>query len=166
MAKILLIDDDLRVLDVMTSFLERAGHEITTAENGLWGIRHLESQPFDLVITDIIMPEQDGFGVLIKLSSMAHRPKVIAMSGGSVSFDLNNILQECISFSADRVLPKPVNFETLADTVRDLLKDEQIMDPTKILIIDDDEMNRGILQLMLSEHYNTILLAENGLEGL
>jgi two-component system, sensor histidine kinase len=166
MANILLIDDDIKVLGVMTSFLERAGHEITTAENGLRGIRHLESQPFDLVITDIIMPEQDGFGVLIKLSSMAHRPKVIAMSGGSASIDLNYILQECKSFSADRVLPKPVDFETLTATIIDLLKDEPIMDPTKILIIDDDEMNREILQLMLSKHYNNILLAGNGLEGL
>jgi len=166
MAKILLIDDDIKVLDVMAFFLERIGHEITTAENGLQGIRNLESRQFDLIITDIIMPEQDGFGVLMKLLSMAHRPKVIAISGGSASIDQNYILQACKSFSADRVLPKPVDFETLTATVRDLLKDEPIIDSTRILIIDDEEMSRGILQLMLSNYFSNILLAGNGLEGL
>ena len=166
MAKILIIDDDVKVLDVMTSFLKRIGHQITTAENGLQGIRNLESQQFDLIITDIIMPEQDGFGVLVKLSNMANRPKVIAVSGGSASIDQNYILQACEAFSADRVLPKPVDFETLTASVRDLLKEECHKDSTKILIVDDEEMSRGILHLTLSEHYHNILLAGNGIEGL
>ena len=121
MAKILLIDDDIQVLKVMTSFLEREHHEITTALDGLQGIKQLESRQFDLLITDVIMPEQDGLGVLMWLITQANRPRVIAISGGSVSLDQNELLYLCEKLHADRVLPKPVSIETLTSTVRELL---------------------------------------------
>ena len=121
MAKILLIDDDIQVLKVMTSFLEREHHEIATALDGLQGIKQLESQQFDLIITDVIMPEQDGLGVLIWLMNQTNRPKVIAISGGSVSLDQNELLHLCKKLFADRVLPKPVDFGTLTRTVREVL---------------------------------------------
>lgn len=123
MAKILLIDDDAQVVKVVTSFLEREHHEISSAVDGKRGIRLLENQQFDLVITDVIMPEKDGLEVLmwLKLNKHTHRPKVIAISGGSASLDLNELLDMCRVLSADKVLPKPVDFETLTGAVRDVL---------------------------------------------
>ena len=121
MAKILLIDDDIQVLKVMTSFLEMEHHEITTALDGIQGIKQLESKQFDLLITDVIMPEQDGLGVLMWLMNQASRPKVIAISGGSVSLDQNELLYLCKKLFADRVLPKPVDYETLITAVHELL---------------------------------------------
>jgi DNA-binding response OmpR family regulator len=122
MAKILLIDDDRQLLNVMTSFLEREQHEISTAADGKQGIKQLKAQQFDLVITDVIMPEEDGLGVLMWLMNQSHRPKVIAISGGSVSLDQDHLLSMCKQFSADKVLPKPVEFETFTSAVRDVLK--------------------------------------------
>ena len=124
MAKILLIDDDAQVLKVMTSFLEREHHEITTAGDGKQGIILLKNQQFDLVITDVIMPEQDGLEVLmwLKLNNQRHHPKVIAISGGSANLDQNGLLHVCNVMSADKTLPKPVDFETLTSSVRELLK--------------------------------------------
>jgi len=121
MAKILIIDDDIQVLKVMTAFLERDHHEITTAMDGLQGIKQLENQQFDLIITDVIMPEQDGLGVLLWLMNQTNRPRVIAISGGSVSLDQNELLYLCKKLRADRVLPKPVGFETLTRVVREVL---------------------------------------------
>ena len=121
MAKILLIDDDVQVLKVMTSFLEKEHHEITTAQDGLQGIKQLESQRFDLLITDVIMPEQDGLGVLMWLMNQTYRPRVIAISGGSVALDQNELLYLCKKLFADRVLPKPVDYETLITAVHELL---------------------------------------------
>jgi CheY-like chemotaxis protein len=121
MAKILLIDDDEQVLKVMTSFLEKEGHEISTAENGIEGIRHMEAQQFDLVITDVIMPEQDGIGVMLWLTTQSHRPKIIAMTGGSKSLDQDFILHMCRRMHADKVLPKPVDCATLTNSVDEVL---------------------------------------------
>lgn len=122
MAKILIIDDDTQVLNVMASFLEREHHEIVTAGNGKQGIRLLETGRFDLVITDVLMPEQDGLGVLMWLKKQSHRPRVIAVSGGSASCGQSELLHMCKLLSADKVLPKPVDFETLTSAVRDALK--------------------------------------------
>jgi DNA-binding response OmpR family regulator len=124
MAKILLIDDDEQILKVMTSFLERESHEISTAVNGKQGVSLLETQQFDLMITDVIMPEQDGIGVLLWLMTQPIRPKVIAMSGGSAALDQNFILDMCKRLRADKILPKPVNFETLTGAVREVLESE------------------------------------------
>ena len=122
MAKILLIDDDLQILKVLSSYLEKSGHEITTATDGDEGIKYLKSRQYDLLITDIYMPEQDGIGVLMWLRSQPTRPKIIAISGGSASIDQGYLLEMSKALSADKVLPKPVDFETLARTIRDLLQ--------------------------------------------
>jgi CheY-like chemotaxis protein len=125
MAKILLIDDDRQVLNVMTSLLEREHHEISTAADGIHGIKQLKAQQFDLVITDVIMPEEDGLGVLLWLKNQSHRPKIIAISGGSVYLDQDHLLSMCKQFHADKVLPKPVEFETFTSAVREVLKSVQ-----------------------------------------
>lgn len=123
MAKILVIDDDQQVLDVLSSYLQAAGHEPVRASDGRAGIRLLSTERFDVVITDIIMPEQDGLEVLMWLKGMSDRPKVIAMSGGSAGLDLNLLLGVSKSMSADRILPKPVNYATLSRAVAELLGD-------------------------------------------
>lgn len=126
MAKILLIDDDEQVVKVLTSFLEREQHEVLTAADGKKAIRLLEKQPFDLVITDVIMPEQDGVGVLMWLMVHADHQKVIVMSGGSASLDQNYLFDMCKRLHADKVLPKPVDFETLTGAVREVLESDVI----------------------------------------
>ncbi len=122
MAKILLIDDDLNVLKITASYLKKEGHEITTALNGKAGIRLLESSQFDLVITDIIMPEKDGYEVLMWLRKQLNRPKIIAVTGGTAYITTDSILMTSKLFSADKVLSKPFDFETFALTVREVFQ--------------------------------------------
>jgi DNA-binding response OmpR family regulator len=122
MAKILLIDDDLQMLNIVSLYLKKDGHEITTAANGNEGIKLLGSQQFDLVITDVLMPERDGYEVLMWLKKQTNRPKIIAVSGGSVSIDPSSLLGTSKLMSADIVLTKPLDFGTFALTVRELLQ--------------------------------------------
>ena len=120
MAKILIIDDDTQVLGLMTAFLEKE-HEIATAVNGKLGMRLLESQQFDLIITDVVMPEKDGLEVLTWLNHQTTHPKVIAISGGSITMDQDFLLLMCKKLKADKVLAKPVDFRTMTSAVRELL---------------------------------------------
>jgi DNA-binding response OmpR family regulator len=120
MAKILIIDDDTQLLGLMTAFLEKE-HEIATAVNGKLGMRLLESQQFDLIITDVMMPERDGLEVLTWLNHQTTHPKVIAISGGSISLGQDILLLMCKNLNADKVLPKPVDFKTLTTAVREVL---------------------------------------------
>lgn len=121
MAKILLIDDDIQLLKAMTSILEKDHHVVVPAGDGIQGIKLLENQRFDLLITDVIMPEQDGIGLLIWLKSNPNPPKVIAISGGSTAIDQVELLKLCKLLSADRVLPKPITSEALKIAIHEVL---------------------------------------------
>jgi CheY-like chemotaxis protein len=70
------------------------------------------------------MPEQDGLEVMmwLRLNKQSCHPKAIAISGGAASLDLNELLIMCRLLSADKVLPKPVDFETLSSAVREVLE--------------------------------------------
>lgn len=123
MAEILLVDDDLQVLKVLSAYLEKAGHTITTAGNGMEGMQLLESRKFDLVITDILMPERDGFELMFSMRKKTDRPKIIAVSGGSPSLSHEYVLGVAKTIAADMVLQKPVDFETLKKAVLDVLQE-------------------------------------------
>jgi signal transduction histidine kinase len=78
---ILLIEDELQLRDNLQILLQSAGYQVTTAANGEEGSQQIREQPFDLVITDLVMPGMDGFQVMDYLHG--HRPEtvVVAMTG-------------------------------------------------------------------------------------
>jgi len=80
--KILVIDDDAQIRDMISLILELEGHCVVTAENGVTGVaRHCAELP-DLVITDMIMPEQGGAETIIKIRQATPDARIIAVSGG------------------------------------------------------------------------------------
>lgn len=121
MAKILIVEDDQQLRNLICSYLQRENHDVNTAENGQQAIKMLTNEQIDLVITDIIMPEKDGFEVLMWLMIQPDRPKVIAITGGSPGLDVNVILDISQKLKADKVLAKPVALETLNQAITDLL---------------------------------------------
>ncbi len=64
MARILLIDDNADILKLFTRILEQDGHEVVTASDGHAGLKLYFANQFDLVITDIVMPEKEGIEVI------------------------------------------------------------------------------------------------------
>jgi CheY-like chemotaxis protein len=70
MAKILVIDDEKLVLYTLRGALESAGHTVVEAENGVQGLARREEQHFDLVVTDILMPEKDGVETIRELRQL------------------------------------------------------------------------------------------------
>ena len=120
MAAVLLIDDMNLVRGAVKSILTRAGHAVTEAAGGEAGISMLQNQPFDLVVTDMIMPDQDGCDVLSFLKDMPNRPPVLAMSGGSSDVSADEALQLARA-QADAVMPKPFDNRELIATVEKLL---------------------------------------------
>jgi CheY-like chemotaxis protein len=122
MAAILLIDDMKGVRHAVGALLKRSGHTVTEADDGGAGIELLRSGArFDLVITDMLMPKQDGMEVLLFLERQSNRPKVLAISGGGsqVSADEAFLLARS---KADAVLTKPFDNVDLVAAVDQLLK--------------------------------------------
>jgi CheY-like chemotaxis protein len=82
MLNILVIDDEEDVRDAMRLTLERAGHSVAVAPRGSEGIEMLHTQHMDVIITDIVMPGQNGVDTIKALRSAFPHSKIIAISGG------------------------------------------------------------------------------------
>lgn len=121
MARILLIDDEEVVLRHLGNFLKSKGHDVTVAMDGHQAINILRIEEFDLVITDIVMPEQDGFEVIMFLKGKANPPKIIVITGGSPTVDIHLIGVTSEELKADRVIIKPIIFKELDQAVNDVL---------------------------------------------
>ena len=120
MTEILLIDDMAGVRRAVVSMLTRAGHTVTAAETGNQGLELLRARRFDLVITDMLMPEGDGADVLGYLNSQPNRPRVIAISGGGAGLSAESALR-LARIKADAFLEKPFDAEHLLAAVDNLL---------------------------------------------
>jgi DNA-binding response OmpR family regulator len=119
-ARILVIDDDLFFLRGVREALERDGHDVFTATNGKIGMEIYDSDDFHLVITDILMPEQEGLETIRKLKSLTPALKILAVSGGG-SNGLYNFLPVAQKLGADSTLLKPFTWAELLEAVNNLL---------------------------------------------
>jgi CheY-like chemotaxis protein len=81
MARILVIDDDTSVRTTIVYLLQVLGHETADAENGRQGVDMQREQRFDMVITDMVMPVQDGLETIHILKKEFQELPIIAMSG-------------------------------------------------------------------------------------
>lgn len=82
MARIVVVDDDPAVRTSLARYLRSLGHEIVEAENGHGAVAALRTDPADVVLTDINMPDMDGIEVLSAVARQCPGVPVIAMSGG------------------------------------------------------------------------------------
>jgi DNA-binding NtrC family response regulator len=82
MTKILVIDDDVIVRETIVQILEDGGYQVLSAEDGKRGMAAFRAERPDLVITDIIMPEQEGIQTITEIRGVKPDAKIIAISGG------------------------------------------------------------------------------------
>ena len=120
MARILIIDDDVQILDMLRQTLEREGYEVVDAPNGKEGIRLYREDPADLIITDIIMPEKEGIEIIVELKRDFPNVKIIAISGGG-QIGSEEYLRIAKGLGALRTFTKPVEREELLGAVQELI---------------------------------------------
>lgn len=123
MARILIIDDMAPIRESINIILSDQGHEIDEAEDGKKGLKKLHNGDYDLVITDILMPEKDGTEILMKIRSEGLSTPVIAMSGGGNLISEDYALEMAKNY-ANAVLKKPFSRDKLRSIVDDLLQTE------------------------------------------
>ena len=115
--KILLIDDDVMLRRTVARVLQSAGHDVTTAQDGLDGMRMFHKTRPDLVITDIYMPRQEGFETILALRRENPSLGIIAISGGSMTGS-REMLDIAGNIGANSILEKPFTMAELLDCVR------------------------------------------------
>ena len=121
MALILIIDDEPQIRSMLKLMLERDGYEVAEAPDGIEGIRVYRQKPADLVITDLIMPNKDGIGMIIDLKKEFPNVKIIAMSGGGLNKP-EGYLKGAKKLGAACTLTKPIDRDEMLRTIKDVLQ--------------------------------------------
>jgi CheY-like chemotaxis protein len=121
MPRILVVDDDAALRRITERMLTDAGHEVTTATDGLEALRLLKESPFDLMITDLIMPGMEGLQLLREVRGLKVRPTVLVMSGGG-HVSGTEYLEMARLFGAAATLSKPFTKQGLIESVERVLK--------------------------------------------
>lgn len=104
---VLVVDDEEPFRHVIRHCLEEMGHFVMSAQNGREAIGMLSEQNFDVIITDVVMPNGDGLEVTMAVKKQQPGARIIAMSGGGSYLQSDGCLRVAKSLGAHQVLAKP-----------------------------------------------------------
>lgn len=121
MARILVIEDDVEVRELLRQILEHVGYEVDEAGDGEEGIKRYREKQADLIITDIIMPKKEGIETITDLKVEFPDVKVIAISGGG-RLGPEPYLEVAKGFGANTIIMKPFSTAEILDAVQELLE--------------------------------------------
>jgi two-component system cell cycle response regulator CpdR len=119
--KVLIIEDDAEVQLTLKAALRRMGFDCLIARPGRGALEDVAHLSFDLLITDVLMPEVDGLEIIRELRFLGKSTPVIAISGGSTQLPASVGLQLSETFGAQKVLFKPFSWSDLAEAIDALL---------------------------------------------
>jgi len=119
MARVLLIEDDDLLREVLARSLVAAGHEVVEASNGIEGIDLYRARPADVVVTDLVMPLQEGVETIMQLRKFRRDIPIVAMSGGVPNSKL--YLGIAGKIGAQKILPKPFTPAQLQEAIKEAL---------------------------------------------
>lgn len=118
MPSVLVVDDEDQLRQLIREILEQAGYQVTEARNGKEAVLQYRLAPADVVIMDILMPEQDGLETTSTLRREFPNVKIIAITGSSEMIGILSFLDVAKMLGAHRALQKPFEMQTLLDTVQ------------------------------------------------
>jgi two-component system, cell cycle response regulator len=125
-ASILVVDDDPMNRMLLTRDLEREGHRVATAQDGVRALQALGAEPFDIVLLDVLMPELDGYDTLAQIErdeKLRHVPVIMV----SALEDIGSVVR-CIEMGAADYLPKPFDPVLLRARINGCLTKKRLHD--------------------------------------
>jgi two-component system response regulator CpxR len=140
--RILVIDDDVELCQLVNRFLTQEGFEVESVNSGAAGAERALSKNYELVVLDVMMPEVNGFDVLRRIRAQSHMPVLMLTAKGDA---LDRVLG--LEMGADDYLAKPFNPQELVARIRAILR--RIKPPTDAktartpLVVGDIEIDRG-----------------------
>jgi two-component system, cell cycle response regulator len=125
-ASILVVDDDPMNRMLLTRDLEREGHRVATAQDGVRALQALGAEPFDIVLLDVLMPELDGYDTLARIErdeKLRHVPVIMV----SALEDIESVVR-CLEMGAADYLPKPFDPVLLRARINGCLTKKRLHD--------------------------------------
>ncbi len=116
MTRILIIDDEVQVREMLREAFKEGGYEVVEAQDVAEGMKKIKEAPVALVVTDILMPEREGLETIQALRLECPNVKIVAISGGDGA-DPKVLLDISSFLGVDQVLAKPFSSEQLLEAV-------------------------------------------------
>jgi len=121
-SKILIIDDEEYILDMLEELLEDQGHKITTSSSTENGLKLFKNSNFDIVITDLGMPDMSGWEVAERVKKMNRAVSVILLTGWALNLEAEKIKENGVDFTLQKPFSEKDLYELIIDAKK--LKDE------------------------------------------
>jgi adenylate cyclase len=141
-ASILVVEDNVVHQQTLVQMLTREGHSVTTAENGRQALDRIGSEPFDVVLLDILMPEIDGYEVLEQLKAdpnLRHLPVIMTTAVDDISSAVR-----CIEMGAEDFLTKPFDLTVLRARINAGLTKKRLHDLQQRHVAEMDHLNKRL----------------------
>ncbi len=122
MKKILIAEDDADLRKIFQTVLKKEGYEVITADDGLMAIRYLQKEYVDLIISDIMMPNMDGFQLIRSLRDAGQKTPILLITAREGFDDM----RKGFSLGTDDYMIKPVNMNELILRVEALIRRSQM----------------------------------------
>lgn len=120
MGTVLIADDEALVRGVFRRAIEHAGYRVHEAPNGNEAVRLCRTEPIDVVLLDIFMPDKEGFETIRELRETVPDVKIVAVSGGG-RYGFVDVLEAAKMFGARYAFAKPVPLGKLLEALRELM---------------------------------------------
>ena len=121
MAKILIIDDEEDILELLTMLLVQENHDVSVAQDGIDGLHRHKAEKFDLIITDIVMPNKDGVEFISELNNSGDHTPIIVISGGNRHVGGEFNLVSASTLGVETILKKPFGNDELIEAINRIL---------------------------------------------
>lgn len=118
MSRILIAEDDTAVREFVARALSNAGHDVTPVSDGLQALENLEKSEFDLLLSDIVMPELDGIALALKVSKEWPDLPILLMTGYAAERQRAHNLDALIH----DVISKPFTLQQICDAAERVLE--------------------------------------------
>ena len=118
--RVLVIEDNADLRDLIQTYLEEEGYEVSSAADGRDGLQQQRNAPSEIVVTDIFMPGKEGIETVFDLKREFPDTRIIVMSGGPSLVQGMDYLGLARELGAARTLAKPFTMRQLADALREL----------------------------------------------
>lgn len=147
MNRILIIDDEEQIRNILRIYLVKEGYEVTEAEDGEEGLKIFYEKPFDLILLDVMLPKKDGWSILREIKKYTKTPVIMLTARDEIEDEIFGF-----EIGADDYITKPFNNKVLLARIKALLK------KTNMLI--ESSIEIGELIINDSSHYVANLTGE------
>ena len=113
MNRMLLVEDDEFACSALRELFEENGWQVVVAENGIEAMRHMTQISFEVIVTDVFMPEMDGVELVRQIRLTDKTQKILAISGGSAGMGSDKAVDIIEAIGANAALQKPLRNEEL-----------------------------------------------------